>query len=1065
MKSRASLAAVLVCLLAWAVPAFAQEQTGSIQGVVKDASGAVLPGVTVEARSPSAVGVSTAITDAQGIYRFPALPPGTYRVTANLQGFAPATIDNAVLVLGKMLTIDISLKLQGVSETVQVTGESPLIDVKQNAAYATIQADTIARIPKGRDFESILAIAPGAQDESKSGGIQIDGASGSENRYVIDGMDTTNMQDGTSGKTMLLDFVKEVQVKSSGYNAEFGGATGGVVSVLTKSGSNDFHGQLGTYYSGSQFYGAKRSASRFNPFNAKITETGLVTPYDSYRYWSPLGDIGGPILRDRLWFYGSLDYTKNTYANDATFYTDPSKTRRHFDRWSDSKYANYNVTSQLSNSMRLKFSASNQRDGNRGTLPTLQPNNALALPASSIYPDGVPSVGMSTSTFDKNPDGSIDQTAFDNRWVNTGANSTTDVFSGNLDWVIRPTLFVNASAGSYRANDTTPAEFRGDAIRHSFSGSNSDAAMLAAGYPTVPVQFQQPNSYTDNISSSGTVRDLFTRYFFNANTTWYKRMAGQHTFKVGMRFERFANDVLDGFAKPNITLYWGQSYTNPETGQPVTGKYGYYIVNQRGTIGKVHSDNYAFWVQDGWDVTPRLTLNVGVRTENEYVPSYKDQKIYPDALSIKFGFKDKIAPRLGFAYDVLGDGKWKTYGSYGWFYDITKLELPRGSFGGDHWVDYAWTLDTPDFSTIQCGEGTSGCPGTYIGPPNGYDYRHSSNQVDSLFEQYFNRPGMTGIDPNLKPVKTGEFTAGVEHELMPTMSLGVRYVHKWMFRTIEDNGIYVQGVEDYLIANPGEGFATTMEPLYPDFPTPKPVRKYDGLEFRLEKRYSHNWTGSLSYLRSRLWGNYSGLASSDENGRTSPNVNRYYDNNIMSYGSSGKAVYGPLPTDRPNVFKANGAYDFPWGTTVGLNWFLESGTPQTTVVRFTGYPVFVYGRGDLGRSPALSQLDLNLTQEFKLIGHTKIQLGANIDNVFDQKTWLSYYNLSSYGPQKYASTSGGSGNIVLTMPPAVLYQQGGYNLDQIVGAYKGNLMPNPFYTTPNTFQSRREMRFEAKITF
>ena len=253
-------------VLLLALPAVAQEQTGSIQGAVKDSSGAVLPGVTVEARSPSAVGVSTAVTDANGIYRFPALPPGTYEVSANLQSFVPAKVSDAVVTLGKLLTIDLTLKLAGVSESVTVTGESPLIDVKQNATFATIQRETIERMPKGRDFQSILKTAPGAQDESKSGGIQIDGASGSENRFIIDGMDTTNLQNGTSGKTMLLDFVSEVQVKSSGYAAEFGGATGGVVNVLTKSGSNQFHGQAGTYYQNDSFTAHRRPSARFSPY-------------------------------------------------------------------------------------------------------------------------------------------------------------------------------------------------------------------------------------------------------------------------------------------------------------------------------------------------------------------------------------------------------------------------------------------------------------------------------------------------------------------------------------------------------------------------------------------------------------------------------------------------------------------------------------------------------------------------------------------------------------------------------------------------------------------------------
>ncbi len=1065
---RTRVFATLLAFALLALPAAAQEQTGSITGTVKDSSGAVLPGVTVEARSPAAVGVSSAVTDANGIYRFPALPPGTYEVTASLQGFVPAKVSDALVTLGKELKIELALRLAGVAETVNVTAGSPLIDVKQNATFSTIDREAIDRIPKGRDFTTILKTTAGAQAESKAGGTQIDGASGSENRFIIDGMDTTNLQDGTSGKTMLLDFVQEVQVKSSGYNAEFGGATGGVISVVTKTGSNSFHGSGGTWYNNDGMQGAIRPGVRFNPQHTSVAETGLITPDDQWTYWSPMGDIGGPIMHDKLWFYGGMNYSRDDMGRDAIFYTDPSKTNRHFTWWDSQKYLNYNVSTQLSNKLRLKFSASNQRNGARRTAPGLQPNNTLALDPSAIYPNGVASAGMTTGTFDKNADGSINQAAFDNRYTNTGTNSQNDTYVGNADWIITPKFFVNAQAGMFYTNSTTPPEFRGDQVVHAFSGANNDSVMTAAGYPTVPAQFQQVNGFTDNKSSAGTVRNIYTRDFINANATYYHSMKGQHTFKAGMRFERFGNDALIGNALPRVNVFWGQTYTNPDTAQTLTGKYGYYELEQPGTIGAVHSNNYAFWVQDGWEVNNKLTLNLGVRTENEHIPSFKDPAQFPDALSITFGFMDKLAPRLGFAYDVKGDGRWKAYGSYGWFYTITPLELPRGSFGGDHWVQYFWTLDDPDYSKIQCGEGTSGCPGTYIGPGNGYDLRHSSNQTDPLFEAYFNRPGMTGIDPNLKPVKTGEFTTGVDHELNRSMSLGIRYVHKWMFRTIEDTGIYVSGTEDYLIANPGEGLAVNMEPLYPNFPTPKPKRNYDALEFRLNKRFANHWSGQASYTYSRLYGNYGGLASSDENGRTSPNVNRYYDNTVESYGSNGQAVYGLLATDRPSTFKLSGGYDFKWGTTLGANWFIESGTPQTTVLRFTGYPVFINGRDDLGRTPALSQLDLNLMQEIKLPGHTRLQLGANIDNVFDQDTWLAYWPASGYGPTPYITNTGGQGSVTLQFPPAQLYQQGGYNVQQIVSNFiagGGNLKANPLYTTPASFQGRRLIRFQVKYTF
>ena len=300
----------------------------------------------------------------------------------------------------------------------------------------------------------------------------------------------TNLQTGVSGKTVLLDFVEEVQVKSSGYNAEFGGATGGVVNVLTKSGSNAFRGQAGVYYQTDDMYGKIRPQARFNPIDSNLAETGMITPNNGWTYYSPVADLGGPLLRDRLWFYGGAAYTKNENSNDVIFRTDVSKTKRHFESWDDAKYDNYNVTSQLSNNLRVKFAGSNQRNVSRGTLPALQPDNAVNLATNSVYPNGVPSAGMSLSTFDANPDGSLNQTAFNNRWLNQGDNRENDTYSGNVDWVVGPSFFVNVTGGVYRTNRTTPAEFRGDAIRHFLHGCQyrfgHDDCRLPDGADAVP---------------------------------------------------------------------------------------------------------------------------------------------------------------------------------------------------------------------------------------------------------------------------------------------------------------------------------------------------------------------------------------------------------------------------------------------------------------------------------------------------------------------------------------------------------------------------------------------------
>src|SRR5262249_55635472 len=156
----------------------------------------------------------------------------------------------------------------------------------------------------------------------------------------------------------------------------------------------------------------------------------------------------------------------------------------------------------------------------------------------------------------------------------------------------------------------------------------------------------------------------------NANTNVFRNFLGDHQFKFGVRFERLGNDVDDGRRQPTISLNWNRSRSTLD-GRNIRGSYGYYTgTKKKVSFGKVHSNNWSFWAQDSWTIKRNFTLNAGVRTENEHVPSYVD-----GLPGIEFGFRDKIAPRVGFAYDLTGNGSWKAYGSYGKYFDITKLEL------------------------------------------------------------------------------------------------------------------------------------------------------------------------------------------------------------------------------------------------------------------------------------------------------------------------------------------------------------------------------------------------------
>ncbi|MDP2053900.1 MAG: carboxypeptidase regulatory-like domain-containing protein, partial [Acidobacteriota bacterium] len=291
---------MLLCTLV--APAWAQDQRGSIEGVVRDASGAVLPGATVEATANGVV--SATVTDAVGLYRFPSLPPGNYRVSANLQGFVAREVVEVRVGLGQMKKVDFALPLAGVAETVTVTAQTPLVDVRSTSRQANIRAEQVELLPKGRDFTTMVTQAPGANQESKLGGISIDGASAGENRYIIDGIETTNLVSGTSGKRLISDFVEEVQVKSSGYTAEFGGATGGVINAMTKSGTNEMHGSGIFNYQSSSLAGSPTPTLRRNLVNDDIAEY-ITYPKDDEKRTEPGFTLGGPLVRDRAWFFGA----------------------------------------------------------------------------------------------------------------------------------------------------------------------------------------------------------------------------------------------------------------------------------------------------------------------------------------------------------------------------------------------------------------------------------------------------------------------------------------------------------------------------------------------------------------------------------------------------------------------------------------------------------------------------------------------------------------------------------------------------------------------------------------
>ena len=938
---RASFIGLLAALLAVAsAPAvFAQETTGAIHGVARDPGGGVLPGVTVQLKGP--VGTITAVTDEQGVYRFPRLPPGKYEVMMSLDGFRPFT-RTVELTVGSTIEVDAALRLATLKETVEVSAAPLAIDVTSSSAGTTIPRERIALVPRGRDFTDVVSQAPGASDESQAGGISIDGSSGSENRFVIDGIDTTSPQVGTNAVPMRARFMEEVQVKSAGYAAEYGGSTGGVINAITRSGTNNWSGEFVLQFDIDEFAGSPR------PILLDSLETAdsvYVDPIkDDETRVDPGFLVSGPVWRDRLWFFGAYQPGIRSTTRTVAF--------------------SNGVTNSFDQDYRIDYGAANVSGRAGSQLLFRAGANFSPFETDRSLP---PQSGRSSLTSAED-------------WIR-GEEGDSRTFSGSVDYLANTQLAISARAGRFVTDQmSTGVEFP-DLI-HNFSTTSTPAGIAA-----LPPEFrEQPGFTSDVLVTDATARDEYIRDFFGVDATWYVSGLGSHQLKVGYQTEKISNDVLSGYNADRILYYAGRPYTIPSTGEQVQGEFGYFRLLNISTQGAVESRNDALFIQDTWRVLPRLTLNVGLRAEHERIPNFGDRGVENP---IEFGFDEKLAPRLGFAYDATGDGRTKLYGSYGKYYDVMKYELPRGSFGGDKWVDYFFRWDSPDWtanSAASCATGTNtiderpACPaGTFI---EALDRRF--NSAENLDET---------VEPDLKPMEEDEFQIGALRELdWQNVVVGARYIHKELIRTIEDVGIIVPGVgEQFFIANPGEGISLTLaDPGVPNFP--KAERQYDALELTFQRRLRNRWALIANYTLSRLYGNYSGLASSDEDGRTSPNVNRFFDHIENTFDRHGNPVLGRLGTDRPHRFSTQFVYLFDWGTSVAVNQTLMSGIPISEEANVSAnVPFFPFGRGNLGRTEMLSQTDLKLTHTVPLF-NSNLQFEMTVLNLFDQDAVTRRYN-------------------------------------------------------------------------
>ena len=1026
------LAAMVLGPFGSAFTVFGQENTGSIQGQVKDPTGAVISGAKVTIESSALVRSLDVMTDGAGNYSFPKAPVGTYSVSVTRQGFKTVKSENITVSLGRVSTVDFEMPAGQVSESVTVTaGGGESIDLTSSKTATNITEKFMDNTPKGRTFNSILAAAPGVVFDTRSGsapgtatgtsgnnpgggvgGYSVNGASGSENAFIIDGVEVSNIRNAALGRESAIpfEFVREVQVKSGGFEAEYGGATGGVINVITKSGSDEFHGQVSLSFTNSLFNSSPRGF--YQRLAADQSQAEFFVPReDSYSSIYPGFSLGGPILKQRLNFFTSYFPEFTRTQRDIAFLAGPKTTTNRITRHYALGRLDYSPTQNMQFNTSYLWTPIRSKGGLTGLDPRVAPPSTNFANLGGYTP-----ANAYTASFTYTPTSKTVLSArYGYKYLNDKGN-TYGLPSGTL------VLYARATSGASYVGPPVPSAFAGPAGKQ-------------------------------NISNPFLVLfDITTRKNLYLDGSQIFRLAGQqHTIKGGYAENRIANRLEDDYPDGRFDIYWGEDFSRGTLVDHVRGTFGYYRWEDgvRHKAG-ANSSNKGFYIQDQWQAHSRVTVNAGVRFEREFLPPFT--KTAPNGAPIPnpidFGWGEKVAPRFGAAFDVLGNGKWKLAGSWGIFVDTLRYELARTSFAGEFWFTTVFKLDDPDITKLS--KANPGALGAKV-----ITFDNRAAPINAAGE-------LDGIDPDIKPMSSREWTVSSEHNLWNNALLSFRFTSKHLLYGIEDIGVLDEfGTEVYTIGNPGYGLTDYKNPAY-QAPNgqplvPKAKRDYHAFEVRFDKRFTEGWARNFnvfaSYLYSRLYGNWAGLANSDEAGRSQPNVSRAFDLSPGNFNGKGENVFGLLATDRPHQWKFFGNYLLntkAGGTTFSLSQLAFSGTPLSSEVTFI-VPAFYNGRGDLGRTPFFTQTDLLVAHSFNVTERVAVKFDANVINLLNQATVI--------GRTTRLNRNG-------DLDALVSNPYGGYDAEALVGPANGPTPArNPIYNLPNAYQGIREIRLGFHVIF
>jgi outer membrane receptor protein involved in Fe transport len=626
------LLVLLISLTLISTGIFAQSQatTGDIEGRVLDPQGAVIPGVTVTATNQATGFEKSATTDEDGNYRIILLPPGSYALkTSAPSGFQSASFSNVLVTVGGKTPLEIPLPLAGADTvTVDVTTESPVVETTRTSVSTTINERAIQNLPvNGRNYLDFATLTPGViRDPTRQGDLSVGGQKGTLNSIQVDGVDNNNTFFGQAfGRTGVRppyqfseESVQEFQVNQNGFSAEFGRSGGAVINVVTKSGTNDFHGGLFEYF--------RDESLNANPTATKTSQAtrGLPNIRTSQQINQFGGRIGGPIVKNRAFFFFTYDGQRQDLTNpiDAPNLFSASATVQNalvpkivtypIGRDQDVYMVKGDIRLNSSNQLSLRFNRQNFTGANNESTGA---QSVLEHTGSSL--------------------------------------ATTTTFSGTL-----------ASTLSQKVVN----EFRFQLARDAEPGeANSDQPEARIGTVVSGTTGTFLNIGRNNFSP----RETTIRRAQIVDNVLY--VTGRHNIKTGLdfNFDRILN-FFPGFFNGQYTF---NNYTAFQNNQPSAYQQAFAGANTTGATTNPDLSDYAFYLQDDWKLSPKLTINAGVRYDLQTLAAPPVRN--PDPQLINAGLDtgnqpsdtNNLAPRFGFSYAF--DDKSVLRGGYGIFYSRT----------------------------------------------------------------------------------------------------------------------------------------------------------------------------------------------------------------------------------------------------------------------------------------------------------------------------------------------------------------------------------------------------------